>query len=96
MKRTAKMVMGVTAGVLLSSAIGGFTAYKLMAKQQMENATFSELFQQNPNNVRLAGLSAINAQPVDLTQAAESSVHAVVHIRATESDGSRLLRLVLR
>lgn len=85
MKRTAKMVMGVTAGVLLSSAIGGFTAYKLMAKQQMENATFSELFQQNPNNVRLAGLSAINAQPVDLTQAAESSVHAVVHIRATES-----------
>ena len=72
MKRTAKMVMGVTAGVLLSSAIGGFTAYKLMAKQQMENATFSELFQQNPNNVRSAGLSAINAQPVDLTQAAAS------------------------
>ena len=83
------MVMGVTAGVLLSSAIGGFTAYKLMAKQQMENATFSELFQQNPNNVRLAGLSAINAQPVDLTQAAECSVHAVVHIRATELSKTR-------
>ena len=92
MKRTAKMVMGVTAGVLLSSAIGGFTAYKLMAKQQMENATFSELFQQNPNNVRLAGLSAINAQPVDLTQAAESSVHAVVHIRATELSKTRTIQ----
>lgn len=92
MKRTAKMVMGVTAGVLLSSAIGGFTAYKLMAKQQMENATFSELFQQNPNNVRLAGLSAINAQPVDLTQAAESSVHAVVHIRATELSKTRTVQ----
>ena len=92
MKRTAKMVMGVTAGVLLSSAIGGFTAYKLMAKQQMENATFSELFQQNPNNVRLAGLSAINAQPVDLTQAAESSVHAVVHIRATELSKTRAIQ----
>lgn len=86
------MVMGVTAGVLLSSAIGGFTAYKLMAKQQMENATFSELFQQNPNNVRLAGLSAINAQPVDLTQAAESSVHAVVHIRATELSKTRTVQ----
>ena len=86
------MVMGVTAGVLLSSAIGGFTAYKLMAKQQMENATFSELFQQNPNNVRLAGLSAINAQPVDLTQAAESSVHAVVHIRATELSKTRTIQ----
>lgn len=92
MKRTAKMVMGVTAGVLLSSAIGGFTAYKLMAKQQMENATFSELFQQNPNNVRLAGLGAANAQPVDLTKAAESSVHAVVHIRATELSKTRTIQ----
>lgn len=92
MKRTTKMVMGVAAGVLLSSAIGGFTAYKLMAKQQMENATFSELFQQNPNNIRLAGLGAANAQPVDLTKAAESSVHAVVHIRATELSKTRTIQ----
>ena len=86
------MVMGVAAGVLLSSAIGGFTAYKLMAKQQMENAAFSELFQQNPNNIRLAGLSAANVQPVDLTKAAESSVHAVVHIRATELSKTRTVQ----
>lgn len=92
MKRTTKMVMGVAAGVLLSSAIGGFTAYKLMARQQMENAAFSELFQQNPNNIRLAGLSAANAQPVDLTKAAESSVHAVVHIRATELSKTRTIQ----
>lgn len=86
------MVMGVAAGVLLSSAIGGFTAYKLMARQQMENAAFSELFQQNPNNIRLAGLSAANVQPVDLTKAAESSVHAVVHIRATELSKTRTVQ----
>ena len=92
MKRTAKMVMGVAAGVLLSSAIGGFTAYKLMAKQQMETATFGELFQQNPNNIRLAGLNGVDAQPVDLTQAAESSVHAVVHIRATELSKTRTVQ----
>lgn len=92
MKRTTKMVMGVAAGVLLSSAIGGFTAYKLMARQQMENAAFSELFQQNPNNIRLAGLSAANVQPVDLTKAAESSVHAVVHIRATELSKTRTIQ----
>lgn len=92
MKRTTKMVMGVAAGVLLSSAIGGFTAYKLMARQQMENAAFSELFQQNPNNIRLAGLSAANVQPVDLTKAAESSVHAVVHIRATELSKTRTVQ----
>lgn len=93
MKRTVKMVMGVAAGVLLSSAIGGFTAYKLMAKQQTENSTFSELFQQNPDNIRLAGLSAVNAQPIDLTQAAESSVHAVVHIRATELSKTRTVQV---
>lgn len=87
------MVMGVAAGVLLSSAIGGFTAYKLMAKQQTENSTFSELFQQNPDNIRLAGLSAVNAQPIDLTQAAESSVHAVVHIRATELSKTRTVQV---
>lgn len=92
MKRTTKIVMGVAAGVLLSSAIGGFTAYKLMARQQMENAAFSELFQQNPNNIRLAGLSAANVQPVDLTKAAESSVHAVVHIRATELSKTRTVQ----
>lgn len=92
MKRTTKMVMGVAAGVLLSSAIGGFTAYKLMARQQMENAAFSELFQQNPNNIRLAGLGTANAQPVDLTKAAESSVHAVVHIRATELSKTRTIQ----
>ena len=92
MKRTTKMVMGVAAGVLLSSAIGGFTAYKLMARQQMENAAFSELFQQDPNNIRLAGLGAANAQPVDLTKAAESSVHAVVHIRATELSKTRTIQ----
>lgn len=92
MKRTTKMVMGVAAGVLLSSAIGGFTAYKLMARQQMENTAFSELFQQNPNNIRLAGLGAANAQPVDLTKAAESSVHAVVHIRATELSKTRTIQ----
>lgn len=92
MKRTTKMVMGVAAGVLLSSAIGGFTAYKLMARQQMENAAFSELFQQNPNNIRLVGLGAANAQPVDLTKAAESSVHAVVHIRATELSKTRTIQ----
>lgn len=84
MKQTTKNILGVAAVVLLSSGVGGFTAYKLLSKEKMANATFNELFQQNSNNLQLAGFNAINAQPVDLTQAAESSVHAVVHIRATE------------
>ena len=84
MKRTTKIVMGVAAGVLLSSAIGGITAYKLLERQQRETASFNELFQSNPDNMKLTAFSAGPNQLVDLTQAAESSVHAVVHIRATE------------
>ena len=85
MKRTTKIVMGVAAGVLLSSAIGGITAYKLLERQQLrEAASFNELFQSNPDNMKLTAFSAGPNQLVDLTQAAESSVHAVVHIRATE------------
>ena len=84
MKQAAKKFVGVAAIVLLSSGVGGFTAYKLLSNQQEASATFSELFQQNPDNMRLAALTATNAQPVDLTQAAETSVHAVVHIRSTQ------------
>ena len=90
MKRTTKIVMGVTAGVLLSSAIGGITAYKLLERQQLrETASFNELFQPNPDNMTLAAFSAAPNQLVDLTKAAESSVHAVVHIRATELSKTR-------
>ncbi len=85
--------MGVTAGVLLSSAIGGVTAYKLLEKQQYgKTASFNELFQQNPNNIRLAAFNAVDSQPVDLTRAAENSVHAVVHIRATELSKTRTVQ----
>lgn len=53
------------------------------------SASFSS---RTPNNIRLAGLGAANAQPVDLTKAAESSVHAVVHIRATELSKTRTIQ----
>ena len=92
MKQTAKKFVGVAAIVLLSSGVGGFTAYKLLSNQQEASATFSELFQQNPNNMRLAALTATNAQPVDLTQAAETSVHAVVHIRSTQLGRTQTVR----
>ena len=92
MKQTAKKFMGVAAIVLLSSGVGGFTAYQLLSNQKDASATFNELFQQNPDNFRLAGLSSANAQPVDLTHAAESSVHAVVHIRSTQLGRTQTVR----
>ena len=54
-------------------------------------AAFSDMFQQNPN-VRLASYNAVDAQPVDLTQAAENSVHAVgtySFYSSFQSSGSR-------
>ncbi|MCD8092259.1 MAG: trypsin-like peptidase domain-containing protein [Bacteroides sp.] len=82
MKQTTKNILGVAAIVLLSSGVAGLTTYKMLNKE--EPAPFSELFQQNPNNLQLAAFQATDAQPVDLTQAAENSVHAVVHIRAKQ------------
>ena len=81
MKQTTKNILGVAAVVILSSGVAGVTTYKMLNKEKP--ATFSELFEQNPNNLQLAAYNATDAQPVDLTQAAENSVHAVVHIKST-------------
>lgn len=84
MKQTAKTILGIAAVVVLSAGVAGVTTYKLLDKNKEESAAFSEMFEQNPNTVKLAAYQATDAQPIDLTQAAENSVHAVVHIRATQ------------
>ena len=81
MKQT-KTFLGIVAIVLLSAGVAGVTTYKLMEKNQPA-ATFSDLFEQN-DHMRLASFNGTDAQPVDLTAAAEASVHAVVHIRSTQ------------
>ena len=84
MKQTTKNILGVGAIVLLSSGVAGLTTYKMMQTGDSDKqASFNEVFQQNPD-VKLAAFDAINAQPVDLTQAAENSLHAVVHIKSTQ------------
>ena len=50
--------------------------------RRVKTASFSDLFEQN-GDIRLAAYGT-DAQPVDLTQAAEVAVHAVVHIRSTQ------------
>ncbi len=82
MKQTVKNILGIAVVVLLSSGVAGVTTYKLLKKERP--AAFDELFQPNHENVQLAGYSADTMQPIDLTQAAEIAVHAVVHIRATQ------------
>ncbi len=93
MKQTVRKAMGVAAIVLLSSGVGGYTAYQLLSKEKgASTAAFNELFQQNTNNLRLASFNMTDAQPVDLTQAAEASVHAVVHIRSTQLGRTETVR----
>lgn len=92
MKQTTKnILLGVGAVVLLSSAVAGLTTYKLLKSAQDNQQSFSEAFQQNPNT-RLAAFDGMNAQPVDLTQAAENSIHAVVHIKSTQEAKTRVVQ----
>ena len=86
MKKSVKTVLGVGSIVLLSSGIAGVTTYRLMSGnvEKQETTAFEQVFQQNPNYT-LAAFNSVGGQPVDLTRAAESSVHAVVHIRSTKT-----------
>ena len=92
MKQTTKNILGVGAIILLSSGVAGLTTYKLLQSNEAAKETsFNEMFKQNPN-VKLAAFDAVNAQPVDLTQAAENSLHAVVHIRSTQEAKTRTVQ----
>lgn len=83
MNKTTKLILGSAAVMGMSAGVAGFTAYSMMPEKQQEEVAFDEVFQQNPNT-RMAALDATQMQPVDLTQAAENSVHAVVHIKSTQ------------
>jgi Do/DeqQ family serine protease len=82
MKQTTKIILGAGAIVLLSSGVAGFTSYTML-KPKNKALSYNEMFEQNPNT-RMAAYDAISAQPVDLTVAAENSIHAVVHIKSTQ------------
>lgn len=84
MKTVFKKVLGVAAIVVISSTVSGVTT--CMATQTSaagekaladgnETGAFAMRTSYNP----------ISGQPVDLTEAAEKSVHAVVHIKSTEN-----------
>ncbi|MBR5193562.1 MAG: Do family serine endopeptidase [Bacteroidaceae bacterium] len=84
MKQTTKFFLGAVAVVAMSAGVAGVTSYAFMQQPEQNNVKeFDEIFQPNPNT-RLAALNAVNAQPVDLTMAAENSVNAVVHIKSTQ------------
>ena len=91
MKTTTKMVLGAAAVMLFSSTVAGVTTYSMMKGEKENSGSFTEMFSPNPN-VKLASMSATEAQPVDLTQAAELSLHAVVHIKSTQNGRDQIVR----
>ena len=85
MKKTTKLFIGVACIALLSSGttVGAISLAQSISKKNSQQSEFNEMFQQNPKNM-LASYAG-SPQPVDLTIAAENSVHAVVHIKATQN-----------
>ena len=81
MKKTTKMVLGTAAMVAISAGVAGVTTYSLMDSRQEQNTSFFSEFK-NDSNYRTAALDAATLQPVDLTQAAESTLNSVVHIKS--------------
>ncbi|ERI85587.1 Do family serine endopeptidase [Bacteroides pyogenes] len=92
MKQTTRNILGIGAIILLSSGVAGLTTYKLVkAHEESKEISFNDLFKQN-SNVKLAAFDAVSSQPVDLTQAAENSLHAVVHIKSTQESKTKTIQ----
>lgn len=82
MNSTIKKIFGYSAVVLGSALVAGVTTYGLMEKH------LDSMAMSSPQTDSFAMPTAIfdnkSAQPVDLTDAAENSIHAVVHIKSTQ------------
>ena len=84
MKQTIKTAGKFAAIVLLSAAAAGITTYLMQPREKEDNPTFTQLFPQSMAPMPASYSSNYRAGAIDLTQAAESSVNAVVHIKSTQ------------
>lgn len=91
MKTSTKFVIGAAAMVAVSAGVAGVTAYAVMQNNQKDNASFYEAFNTAPL-ARTAAFDAAAMQPVDLTQAAESSLNSVVHIMAVQRSKTQVVQ----
>lgn len=92
MKTSTKFMMGAAAMVAVSAGVAGVTAYAVMQNNQKDDATsFYDTFKTAPLT-RTAAFDAAAMQPVDLTQAAESSLNSVVHIMAVQRSKTQVVQ----
>ena len=84
MNSTIKKIFGYSALMLGSALVAGVTTYALMEKNAGKEMVVA--VQQDSSFAMPTALFGDSkpAQPVDLTEAAENSIHAVVHIKSTQ------------
>lgn len=90
MKLATKKFAVVSGMVLITCGAISVTAFALN-NGISHNSAFEEMFEPNSNSTaQVAAVTAV--QPVDLTQAAENSIHAVVHIKATQQSRTQTVQ----
>lgn len=84
MNSTIKKIFGYSALMLGSALVAGVTTYALMEKNAGKEMVVA--VQQDSSFAMPTALFGDSkpAQPVDFTEAAENSIHAVVHIKSTQ------------
>lgn len=94
MKKVTKTILGFGAVAILSAAVSGLTVMSIRDNTSLDNYEYSENFRQSPSRDNIAAaLAPSAAQPCDLTYAADKSIHAVVHIKSTETSKTRRVRV---
>lgn len=93
MKKATKLVSSFFLVCAMSAGVAGLTTYSILKPSVKNEATaYDSLFEQN-KNVQTASFNGINLQPVDLTVAAENSIHAVVHIKSTQESKTQTVEV---
>ena len=90
MNSTIKKLFGYSAVVLGSAMVAGVTTYALMEKHF--NTVAMSSAQTDSFAMPAALFDSKPVQPVDLTDAAENSVHAVVHIKSTQLGRTQIVQ----
>ena len=84
MRKMWKNVLGfVLVAAISTGAAVGTSAYLMNKNQSVYNASNSTAANTFNQPYRLTGMNAVAAENTDFTTAAESTVHGVVHIKAT-------------
>lgn len=93
MKRIIKNSLGVLAVITVSAGVSGLTTYKLLEnKSENSSVTFESVFGDKATTSKATYSHAVSGTPVDLTEAAEKSLNAVVHIRSVKQKSNQVNR----